>query len=38
MKRRVAFVELPVFAGVLPLASGYMEAYCRRDPRLAEAC
>lgn len=37
MKRRVTFVELPVFSGVLPLASGYMEAYCRRDPRLADA-
>ena len=37
MSKKVAFVELTVFAGVLPLASGYMEAYCRRDPSLAGA-
>ena len=34
---KVAFVELTVFAGVLPLASGYMEAYCRKDPEVAGA-
>lgn len=34
-KQKVTFVELPVFSGVLPLASGYMEAYCRRDPQIA---
>ncbi|MFO0756781.1 MAG: cobalamin-dependent protein [Byssovorax sp.] len=34
---KVTFVELTVFAGVLPLASGYMEAYCRKDPELAAA-
>ena len=33
--RHVTFVELPVFSGVVPLASGYMEAYCRKDPQLA---
>lgn len=32
---KVVFVELTVFANVLPLASGYMEAYCRKDPALA---
>lgn len=32
---KVTFVELPVFSGVVPLASGYMEAYCRTDPLLA---
>ena len=35
MSKKVAFVELTVFSGVLPLASGYMEAYCRKDPELA---
>ena len=34
---KVAFVELTVFAGVLPLASGYMEAYCRKDPEVSGA-
>ena len=37
MSHKVAFVELPVFAGVVPLASGYMEAYCRTDPELVSA-
>src|SRR6476620_6578134 len=27
--------ELAVFSFIVPLASGYMEAYCRKDPRLA---
>jgi hypothetical protein len=36
-KKRVVFLELPVFSGVVPLASGYMEAYCRHDPDLARA-
>jgi radical SAM superfamily enzyme YgiQ (UPF0313 family) len=30
--QKVAFVELPVFSGVVPLVSGYMEAYSRKDP------
>lgn len=34
MKKKVAFVELTVFSGVVPLASGYMEACCRKDPSL----
>ncbi|MFO0756783.1 MAG: cobalamin-dependent protein [Byssovorax sp.] len=37
MSKKVAFVELTVFSGVLPLASGYMEACCRKDPALVEA-
>ena len=34
MRTRVALVELPVFSGVVPLVSGYMEAVCRKDPIL----
>src|SRR5438067_10357075 len=34
---KVTFLELPVFAGVVPLASGYMEAYCRKDPSIDAA-
>jgi tRNA A37 methylthiotransferase MiaB len=37
MKRKVAFLELPVFNGVLPLASGYMQSYAARSPELREA-
>lgn len=36
-RQKVTFLELPVFAGVVPLASGYIEAYSRKDPLLAEA-
>lgn len=35
--RRVALIELPVFPGVVPLASGYMEAYSRKDPAIRDA-
>jgi radical SAM superfamily enzyme YgiQ (UPF0313 family) len=35
MSRKVTFIELPIFSGVLPLASGYMEACCRKAPLLA---
>jgi hypothetical protein len=35
MSRKVTFVEVPIFAGVVPLASGYMQAYCLKDPLLA---
>lgn len=35
---RVTFVELPTFEGVVPLASGYMEAMCRTDHDLAGRC
>jgi tRNA A37 methylthiotransferase MiaB len=34
MGRKVTFVELPTFDGVLPLASGYMETVCRKDPSI----
>lgn len=36
-RRKVALVELPVFSGVIPLVSGYLEAYCRKDPETAGA-
>lgn len=35
--RKVALVELPVFTGVVPLVSGYIEAFCRKDPVVAGA-
>jgi radical SAM superfamily enzyme YgiQ (UPF0313 family) len=34
MSRKVTFVELTLFSGVVPLASGYMEVCCRKDPVL----
>jgi radical SAM superfamily enzyme YgiQ (UPF0313 family) len=34
---KVTFVELPVFEGVVPLVSGYMQACCLRDPLLANS-
>jgi putative methyltransferase len=37
MSKKVVFLELTVFPNILPLASGYMEAYARKDPALAEA-
>src|SRR5262245_38160359 len=37
MKKRVIFAELPLFSGVIPLASGYMEAVCRQDRSLRDA-
>jgi radical SAM superfamily enzyme YgiQ (UPF0313 family) len=37
MPKKVVFLELTVFPNILPLASGYMEAYARKDPALAEA-
>ena len=33
----VAFFEFPVFQGVFPLASGYLEGTARLDPRIREA-
>lgn len=35
MSRKVTFIEFPVFSGGVPLASGYMEVCCRKDPMLA---
>ncbi len=37
MSKKVVFLELGVFPNILPLASGYMEAYARKDPALAGA-
>jgi radical SAM superfamily enzyme YgiQ (UPF0313 family) len=37
MKRKVTFVELATFEGILPLASGYMEAVCRKDETISES-
>ncbi|MFO0762541.1 MAG: hypothetical protein U0359_39240 [Byssovorax sp.] len=36
MSKKVVFLELTVFPNVLPLASGYMEAYAKKDPALVE--
>lgn len=36
--KKIVFVEFPVFSGVVPLASGYMEAYCRKDADLVALC
>lgn len=36
-RQKVTFLELPVFAGVVPLVSGYIEAYSRNDPLLARS-
>ena len=36
-KKKVAFLELTVFSNVTPLASGYMEAYARKDPLLRDS-
>src|SRR5215470_16668897 len=35
MSRKAIFIEIPVFSGVVPLVSGYMEACCLKDPLLA---
>ena len=37
MPRRIACFEFPVFQGVFPLASGYLEATACRNPRIREA-
>lgn len=34
---RIAFIELTVFSGVYPLASGYMRGMAERDPRLSSS-
>jgi radical SAM superfamily enzyme YgiQ (UPF0313 family) len=36
-RQKVVFIELTVFSGVVPLASGYMEANCLKDPALASS-
>lgn len=35
-RARVLFVEMPVFNGIAPLASGYMQAYAQRDVALKD--
>ena len=30
--KKVTFVELPVFERMMPLASGYLQAYATKDP------
>src|SRR5215469_1965521 len=35
MRKKVTFVELTVLSGVAPLASAYMEAFCRKDQNLS---
>lgn len=37
MQRKVTFVELATFEGIVPLASGYMEAVCRQDEVLVRS-
>lgn len=38
VKRRVAFIELTVFAGVYPLASGYMRGLAARNAEIKGSC
>lgn len=35
---RVTFVELSAYESILPLASGYLQAYALKDPDIAAAC
>lgn len=35
-RTRVAFIELTVFSGVYPLASGYMRTYCEQSPKVRD--
>ncbi|OJH34849.1 B12-binding domain-containing radical SAM protein [Cystobacter ferrugineus] len=36
--QRVAFIELTVFSGVYPLASGYMRGVAEQNPLIRESC
>lgn len=38
MKRKITFLELTIFHGVVPLASGYMQMYASKDPMIRENC
>ncbi|MGW5055643.1 B12-binding domain-containing radical SAM protein [Actinokineospora sp. NPDC004072] len=38
MGTKVTFVELTTYEGVLPLATGYLQAYAAQDPQLAAEC
>jgi radical SAM superfamily enzyme YgiQ (UPF0313 family) len=35
---KITFVELSAFEAILPLASGYMQAYAQQDPEVRDAC
>lgn len=35
---KVTFVELSAYESILPLASGYLQAYALQDPGIAQAC
>ncbi|GAA2882362.1 hypothetical protein GCM10010517_45510 [Streptosporangium fragile] len=38
MNIKVTFVELSAFEAILPLASGYMQAYAQHDPEVGPRC
>ncbi|MET0132965.1 MAG: radical SAM protein [Kibdelosporangium sp.] len=38
MGTKVTFVELTAYVGVLPLATGYLQAYASQDPDIAAEC
>ncbi|CAM3692839.1 B12-binding domain-containing radical SAM protein [Kibdelosporangium persicum] len=38
MGTKVTFVELTAYEGVLPLATGYLQAYASQDPEIAAEC
>lgn len=38
MNTKVTFVELSAFEAILPLASGYMQAYAQHDPEVGPRC
>lgn len=38
MGTKVTFVELTTYEGVLPLATGYLQAYASQDPEIAAKC
>jgi radical SAM superfamily enzyme YgiQ (UPF0313 family) len=38
MTMNVTFVELSAFEGILPLASGYLQAYAQSDPEISGRC
>ncbi|GGS58938.1 B12-binding domain-containing radical SAM protein [Actinokineospora fastidiosa] len=38
MGTKVTFVELTTYEGVLPLATGYLQAYASQDPEIAAEC
>ena len=35
---KITFVELSAFEAILPLASGYMQAYAQQDAEVRDAC